>query len=116
MPARKKPIATRTVTSKYIDVPRFPGSFMQPQVLYGAFYVVETTYGDEVIPFDVLGLVSNPSDFKSYIEGRYKDHELEVGYGARMSASGYMDATPWELFKSKAEAIKYLKSMYRDMD
>lgn len=69
-----------------------------------------------MLPFDVVGIVAKPADFKPYLEGRYRDHEVRVGYAARMSAPGYMDTTPWSFHTSKAAAIKHLRDYYGNED
>lgn len=38
--------------------------------------------------------------------------ELTEGYGARLSASGYMDCTPWDVFDTQKEAEQYLRDEY----
>jgi hypothetical protein len=41
--------------------------------------------------------------------------EIKEGFGARMSAPGYLDATEWTVFDTAEEAEKYL-AMYDDGD
>ena len=38
--------------------------------------------------------------------------ERRVGYGARLSASGYMDCTDWAVFATVSEAHAYLAEHY----
>ncbi len=55
------------------------------------------------------------------LEG-YSDAELAAtgimttveGYGARLSAPGYMDCTEWCVFATEKEAREYLAEMYDD--
>ena len=41
---------------------------------------------------------------------------IRKGYGARLSAPGYMDCTPWSVFDSAEEAEEYLAEQYGDED
>ena len=38
--------------------------------------------------------------------------QLIEGYGARLSAPGYMDATAWTVFKTREEAEEFLREEY----
>ena len=40
--------------------------------------------------------------------------EVISGYGARLSAPGYMDCTEWSVFDTKAAAEAYLDEFYGD--
>lgn len=40
--------------------------------------------------------------------------ETKKGYGARLSAPGYMDCTEWTVFDTEQEAKDYLEEMYGD--
>ena len=42
------------------------------------------------------------------------DVEVIVGYGARLSAPGYMDCTEWSVFDTVSEAEQYLVDTYGD--
>lgn len=42
--------------------------------------------------------------------------ELTEGYGARMTAPGYMDCTPWNVFDTLEEAEQYLRDEYPQDD
>lgn len=49
----------------------------------------------------------------------YDGHEvytvtIREGYGARLSAPGYMDCTEWSVFDTEEEARKYLDDTYGD--
>jgi len=39
---------------------------------------------------------------------------LIEGYGARLSAPGYLDCTEWAVFDTVAQAEQYLEEMYGD--
>ena len=47
-----------------------------------------------------------------YVEGKPQSWENIKGYGARLSAPGYLDCTEWTVFDTKEEAEKYLDEMY----
>ena len=52
--------------------------------------------------------------FEDYCEGQVQSWELIQGYGARLSAPGYLDCTPWSVFETEEEAERYLEEMYGD--
>lgn len=54
---------------------------------------------------------------RDYASGRkIQSVELIEGWGARLSAPGYMDCTEWSVFDSEEEAITYLDEMYPEGD
>jgi len=77
--------------------------FMEPVVVHGEWALVEDDYGAE-----------------RHIPGEYKDDigederlvEVVTGWGAQMSASGYMDQTEWTVFDTEEEAWENLKEYY----
>ena len=83
--------------------------FMEPQLYRSKWYEIETNAGIEFIPLDLC----SKHHIKDYIEGT-KVYSVKVikGYGARLSAPGYMDCTEWTVFDSKEEARQALKDMY----
>jgi hypothetical protein len=59
------------------------------------------------------------SDFsKDFVIEQYDIDESDVttrhGFGARMSAPGYMDCTEWCVFDTEREAEAYLAEYYED--
>lgn len=50
--------------------------------------------------------------FGDYYEGSIQSVTVRQGYGARLSASGYMDCTEWSVFDSVQEAKDYLEETY----
>ena len=51
--------------------------------------------------------------YSDYYEGsEIQTVGLIEGYGARLSAPGYMDCTEWSVFKTEAEAQEYLNENY----
>ena len=100
-------------------------AFMQPEVTEKQEWAeVETTAGIWWVPFDVLSKSEAESarrgDFESllkYTEGNavYLDQSgIKKGYGVRLSAPGYMDATDWEVYDSKKEALKRAKELVEE--
>jgi len=92
---------------------------------------VETTYGTEFIRVADVSLfvrdsqtVTHPmSDedrdatiekIRPYVEGKPQSWENIKGYGARLSAPGYLDCTEWTVFDTEDEAREYLEEMYPD--
>jgi hypothetical protein len=58
-----------------------------------------------------------PSLLKDFCENREAWRiDLVEGYGARLSASGYMDCTEWSVFETEKEARDYLEEMYGNED
>lgn len=112
----------------------FAHQFMKPQIVFQEWYVVETRDGTEVLPADRghppmhLGMEYEFDDGDDEIDefvGRLRDFleapiervlsvQLTEKWGARLSASGYMDCTPWSLFGTQAEAIEHLIDTYGD--
>ena len=113
--------------------------FMQQQIEYGLFVRVEShqcTYylhpvvipstvddwceavrdnmheADELpatVACDVLDYLSDTFDANHILEVEYAP-----GYGARLSAPGYLDCTDWCVFDTEQEARDYLDDMYGD--
>ena len=110
----------------------FTNSFMQPVVEQAPYYEVETNFGTWIVPADVVGFPFAPTDgetytdehpqwedicaaVEDYVEGNDTQHVTpKSGWIARMSASGYMDATDWSAFDTEQEAIDYLEETYGD--
>jgi hypothetical protein len=57
--------------------------------------------------FDLSEITLNEALGK-YYDGRVTESHLHEGFGARMSAPGYMDCTEWAVFDTEAEAKSYL--------
>jgi len=102
-------------------------AFMQPEALDKQEWVeLETNNGTDWIPFDVLSKSEAASarqgDFEplvKYSEGTrvYNDRSrIMKGYSVRLSAPGYMDATEWEVYGSKKEALKRARELGREAE
>ena len=89
-------------------------TFMQQQIRLDRWFEVETEQGTSFIPQDLIGKTLNPSksDVADYVEGN-EIYSIKVidGYGARLSAPGYLDCTEWNVFKTEQEAREWLISL-----
>lgn len=107
-------------------------AFMQRQIQFGQWFAIEgegTTY----IPADLVsGSYANGTRWsdsdddtenfcdmreavKNYVEENRDDItaiEVFEGWGARLSAPGYMDCTPWSVFDTEQAAKDYLDECY----
>ncbi len=104
-------------------------AFMQHQVEHGVWITGDTDQGGFVIQGDLVDLNAiklliqhlNDNDIldidetplRDYIEGNHL-HALEIktGYGARLSAPGYLDCTEWDFFETEDEAEEHLDETY----
>jgi len=106
--------------------------FMQRQITGLQNWLrVETTHGTEFVSIADTSLfvrdcqtVTHPmSDedrdatvekIRPYVEGKPQAWENIKGYGARLSAPGYLDCTEWTVFETAEEAKAYLDENYSD--
>jgi len=113
--------------------------FMKQQILEGKWVEVENPNGMFCIPGVLLangGGVGIPAYwdgslidesqkqtfaalshfYNIYIPGYGKiiSFEIKTGFGARLSASGYLDSTDWCVFDTVEEALKYLEELQFD--
>ncbi len=80
-----------------------------------AWWQVDTTAGTEYFPVEDIGKEPADSDaFTSYCDGKVISWEQIEGYGARLSAPGYLDCTPWSVFQTERGAEEFLSEMYGD--
>jgi hypothetical protein len=88
--------------------------FMQRQVTEKKlWWEVETTHGTEFLPVESIGKEPADSDaFADYREGDVLSWEQREGFGARLSAPGYLDCTEWSVFDTEKEAQEYLDEYY----
>ena len=107
-------------------------NFMQPEVTGLQNWLrVETTEGTEWVSIADTSLfvrnsqtVTHPmteqeridtvNKIRPYTTGEPQDWENVMGYGARLSAPGYLDCTEWAVFETEDEAREYLEEMYPD--
>lgn len=101
------------------DIKGFDDSFMKPEIEEGFFFEVTDIHGYlTVIPACLVGDDPDPYAFKDYMESTYPVHSSKrvKGFGARLSAPGYLDATEWNVFPTEEEAIAYLEETYGDFE
>ncbi len=102
-------------------------SFMEPEITdCQKFYEVDGDMGIEFVPYYLVGEIdldefddySNhpiPEQLSDYVETSQATRiEIVEGFGARMSAPGYMDCTFWCVYHSIEEAKACLEEMYGD--
>ena len=74
------------------------------------FAIAESVTGDGNAASEDL-----TAHFGEYYEGsRIDTVSVRQGYGARLSAPGYLDCTEWTVFDTEEEAREYLEEMYPD--
>ncbi len=99
--------------------------FMQPSITRKMAWVeLDGTHGSTFLPLaDVGAFVPSETDdddeaeieyYSEYYEGTIQSINYVDGFGARLSAPGYMDATDWTVFPTEAEAEDYLVDTYGD--
>lgn len=100
--------------------------FMQRQVTIKQRWLkVETKHGTEFINVYDTGfdwpnsegltnaaLASSLEQLRDYCDGEPLSWENIEGYGARLSAPGYLDCTEWTVFDSVDEANAYLNENF----
>jgi hypothetical protein len=107
-------------------------NFMQRQITGLQNWLrVETTHGTEFVSIADTSLFVRDSEtlthpmtdpersetatkIRQYTDGEPQSWENVKGYGARLSAPGYLDCTEWAVFDTKEEAETYLYEMYPD--
>lgn len=100
-------------------------SFMEPDIVFGDWYEIDGPMGTEYIPADLVGTITIecpasgeerfpiPSQLQAYCQNNEAWRlELITGYGARLSAPGYLDCTEWAVFETEDEAREYLRENY----
>ena len=110
-------------------------SFMQRQISDGQWWVeLDGTQGITFVPYDILSkaeiefaerdteLPESDDEIYSqdamnemlgdYYEGSIQSVTVRQGFGARLSAPGYLDCTEWAVFDTAEEAEDYLKETY----
>jgi hypothetical protein len=93
------------------------GQFMQPVIWNDRFFEVETDIGLEYVEQALIGKTLHPSksDLSDYIEGcEVISCNAVDGWGAYLSAPGYMDRTELCVFASEQDAINYLIEYYSE--
>ena len=97
--------------------------FMERQITQKQNWLrVETTHGTEFVPAQELNIETTDTDnavdhplfdtVQLYCEGEPQSWENIQGYGARLSAPGYLDRTEWTVFDTVKECEEYLDENY----
>lgn len=105
--------------------------FMEKQIEYGTWVQADGTNGLETIPADLVDIdklrrwINSESPWaidkvnkilRDYVLGTILSAEVIDGYGARLSAPGYMDCTEWSVYSSESAAREALVEMYGNED
>lgn len=103
--------------------------FMQQEILSGEWYEIDGSHGTTYVPSDIIGAVTIKgkairkgklyqatnnlvAQLRDYVSGDIYSVQLREGYGARLSAPGYMDRTEWSVFDTQDEAQEFLDDFY----
>lgn len=103
--------------------------FMQQEIVSGEWYEIDGSHGTTYVPSDIIGVVTIngkairkgklykstanlDKQLRDYVSGEVYSVQLRDGYGARLSAPGYMDCTEWSVFDTQDEAQEYLDEFY----
>ena len=81
-------------------------SFMEPQItMRAAWWEVDSSEG-------IWFIMADEPLVPEQVPNEWWTVELTWGFGARLSASGYLDCTDWCVFDTEQEAIDYLAETY----
>lgn len=103
--------------------------FMQRQITHKQTWIeIETDQGTEFVMGSDIGFIrdSDPlthpltdkdreritAKLSPYCKGTIQSWKNIMGYGARLSAPGYLDCTEWTVFDTEQEAKEYLDENY----
>ena len=105
-------------------------AFMQPEITAEQNWIeIDGDMGCTFLPSDVDGKLyklinnDNPTDDEmeqmlvdaaTYYEGHVESVGITIGYGARMTAPGYMDCTEWTVFSTEQAASSFLDEYYAE--
>lgn len=91
--------------------------FMKPIITWGEWLIAETNHGTEVVPFEYIGNLDDIDKILDFVEGdEILSVESDTGYGARLSAPGYLDCTRWTFFKDLREAEDHIQFLVEDFE
>jgi len=87
-------------------------SHMVPQISHGKWCEIETNTGTWYVEAEFVKDES-PDKLIWFCEAtEYVEHKFIEGYGARLSAPGYLDCTDWVVFDTEEAARKYLEEVF----
>lgn len=82
--------------------------FMKPQITsFSQWLKSDTINGTDYFPMDGMNFDAAVDMYEVDAD----ECEVVSGYGARLSANGYLDCTEWSVFDSPDEAAQYLLDM-----
>lgn len=104
-------------------------AFMKPVVEFGTWIEIDGPNGVDVVSADLADLrevnklrakirIHGSADLHGTGLGEFTENRIareitvRKGYGAHMSAPGYMDQTEWSVFNTEKEAWEYLEEYY----
>lgn len=111
---------------------RLDKGFMRPEITTKtAWYEIDGPCGVEYVEADMIGEIEDatvfedadddspnrdvPPELADYCENRTFWTIAQIdGFGARLSAPGYLDCTDWTVFPTLEEAEAHLVEMYDD--
>ena len=88
--------------------------FLKPDVRFGEWYIVDEEEVGEDIGHFSADLFTKEAVFelvKDAVASR-EDIRLIKGWGARLTAPGYLDCTSWCVFETRDEARMHLMELY----
>jgi hypothetical protein len=97
-------------------------SFMEAQITDKSWWIeVDGNAGIEWIPREFV-TASRPNGIPTfeecadYLESSrgYSEPQVIRGYGVRLSAPGYMDCTPWTVYRNKRDAWQAYRELERE--
>lgn len=114
-------------------------SFMRREIVKGSWLLIDGPRGIDCVPADLCSravldsfghthaewtvtpdsegfdkLAALVSNYTENREDEINSIEMKRGFGARLSAPGYLDCTPWAVFATESEAEEYLAEMYSE--
>lgn len=93
--------------------------FMQPEIVYGWFDIIEGKNGTEIYPdgtcdnYNIIEIIDDPTI--TSIEEAISEcvYERVQGWFCRLQPHGYMDCTEWDgPFDSEIDALEHLDDTY----
>jgi hypothetical protein len=102
---------------------------MEPQIVQGTWITIDGPMGGESIEADLVDAnavqeliaridAGEQVNLRDTVLADYTENDtaysidIQTGFGARLSAPGYMDKTDWTVFDTEEEAAKYLQETY----
>lgn len=85
---------------------------MQPEIWEGGYFEVETDIGMYIVDAELVGVAPTRAAFAHYINGEIREIRYDYGYMCRLTMPGYLDCTDTAGFRTKKEAIDYLRETY----